>query len=652
MTDVSRSIELSSITISILAAVVLVVAGCSPGSLNVDFPEDSAEGDTPVPSGYPETSGAGSQQGTGSTTGGGTSPQNPNEPAPILNNASFGTRCLPGTEGRYLVLSDTPVDCGTDAERIDSSSMSGQLTGAVALELDTALPAERTVQYCPEGGTCQTITMNLDLDDQGDTVSGSWTGTVEGTSRTVDFDATPCDYDDVVAPLPGDTPAAGISVDEVAVYQAVKIPVVSGGALVTERNAPIIAGRPGVVRIFLQPESDWEERPINVRLTVGDMSFEETFTPTGPSSETDTESTINFDLQAGELPAGADFSVELLEVEGCSDQTGELATPRVPETETAPLQSEELNGPLRITLVPIQYDADGSGRVPDLGNATVERYRDHAFTHYPAEDVEITVREPVATDIGLVANGTGFGPMLNLCLNVRANDNPDPDVYYYCVIQPADTAQAFCSAGCVGGVAPVPGAGDVGSRGGIGISFGGDGEGIMVHEIGHAMGRPHSPCGGAAGADPQYPYSQGVIGSWGYNVMNGELFEPTQLADFMGYCNPSWVSDYTYDLIFDRLESVLGTQTFMVSTEPTRWRTAVIESGGNVEWGGDVILDHLPTGTSVDADLLDPNGSVMRDVDVYVTPVADIDAVLVTVEDTGFSGGVIDVPGIGQLQVQ
>ena len=353
---------------------------------------------------------------------------------------------------------------------------------------------------------------------------------------------------------------------------------------------------------------------------------------------------------AGELPADASFSVELLESQACAAVPGQVAQPRVPATDTAPLGSQGLTNNLRIVLVPVAYDADGSGRLPDLGAAAAERYRQEALTHYPVPEVDLTVREAVSYSGGLSPNGSGFGEALNFCLNVRANDNPDNDVYYYCVFQPTSTAAGFCGQGCVAGVAPVPGAGDVGARGGIGISFGGDGEGVFVHEIGHALGRPHSPCGGAAGADPNYPYAQGLIGSWGYDIMNGQLHQPDQRADFMGYCEPTWVSDYTYGLLFDRLRSVIGVQQFMVATPPTRWRTAVLQDG-EIQWGGNRTLQRLPTGLPVAANLRDALGTKMSEPQVYVTPVADIDAVLLTIEDTGSTGQTVEIPGFGSLRL-
>ena len=77
---------------------------------------------------------------------------------------------------------------------------------------------------------------------------------------------------------------------------------------------------------------------------------------------------------------------------------------------------------------------------------------------------------------------------------------------------------------------------------------------LVAHELGHNMGRRHSPCGGAASPDPLYPYQGGVIGVIGFDLWSwiqaGGSGLPQQLGpgsgDIMSYCIPPWISDYTY----------------------------------------------------------------------------------------------------------
>jgi hypothetical protein len=96
-----------------------------------------------------------------------------------------------------------------------------------------------------------------------------------------------------------------------------------------------------------------------------------------------------------------------------------------------------------------------------------------------------------------------------------------------------------------GGVA---GIGYVG--GGINTSLGWDalpsGSGVMAHELGHNMGRPHAPCGGVSGPDPLYPYAGGIIGAYGLDLTALTVKAPTTNYDLMGYCSPDWVSDYNW----------------------------------------------------------------------------------------------------------
>lgn len=71
------------------------------------------------------------------------------------------------------------------------------------------------------------------------------------------------------------------------------------------------------------------------------------------------------------------------------------------------------------------------------------------------------------------------------------------------------------------------------------------------HEMGHALGRPHTPCAVTApGEDPHYPvynsYPRGSIGEYGFDTKTRTLLDPNQTYDFMSYCQPVWVSPWTY----------------------------------------------------------------------------------------------------------
>ncbi len=79
----------------------------------------------------------------------------------------------------------------------------------------------------------------------------------------------------------------------------------------------------------------------------------------------------------------------------------------------------------------------------------------------------------------------------------------------------------FCGGGCVAGLGMIGGSQDAYSRAAIGLGYSGEiATETAVHEIGHTHGRQHSPCGGAQGTDPAYPYQDGSIGVWGYDLLD------------------------------------------------------------------------------------------------------------------------------------
>jgi hypothetical protein len=87
-----------------------------------------------------------------------------------------------------------------------------------------------------------------------------------------------------------------------------------------------------------------------------------------------------------------------------------------------------------------------------------------------------------------------------------------------------------------------------------GVSTGSNGNQVtMAHELGHACGLPHAPCG--TPGDPNYPAyepydpantPQASIGEYGLDISNGNIFSPATFKDMMSYCGPRWISLYNY----------------------------------------------------------------------------------------------------------
>src|SRR5688572_12557947 len=193
-------------------------------------------------------------------------------------------------------------------------------------------------------------------------------------------------------------PAAGLRIAEISIYQGVKIQLVVGRTEMP-RTAPVVAGRKALIRVFVTPDPDWQPREVIVRLTLansaGPLPLQEIRRLVdAPSAEEPMGGAFTFDVPPEQVTLDLTYSVELLDtVPGAPGATDGTAWP-APGV-TLPLDAQDSHGVLKVVLVPFQYNADGSGRMPDTSPEQIERFRNVMFGTYPVPGVEISVREPI-----------------------------------------------------------------------------------------------------------------------------------------------------------------------------------------------------------------------------------------------------------------
>lgn len=438
-----------------------------------------------------------------------------------------------------------------------------------------------------------------------------------------------CSSEDSGGKSPSSSLVAGLGVSEISVNQGVKVPLMAGGQLVSGAP-PIVAGRAGLVRVSVSPEPSWQPREVVARLELSNAAgplqpLEVKQLVVGPSSDADLASTFNFDLSGDVVAPDLQFAVSLLEVSGTSQGTPSPAAAFPPQGK-APLPAQSTAGPLRMVLVPLQYDADGSGRLPVLDDAQVALYRDALQRLYPTPGVEIRIHDPVVYDQPISPNGNGWGEVLQFLLMRRNQDRITNEAaaneYYYGLFMPKPSFALYCAGSpvCVLGLSTaLPDATKEFVRGSVGVGFvGPKSSGTLAHETGHAHGRLHAPCapgGFIQNTDPAFPYPEGRIGSWGFDLGAKLLYDPDGAArDFMGYCDPIWVSDYTWRAIFERIayvNSSADTASGGGGGGEPMWMVSV-DGEGRATLGQRVDLAGAPSGELRWVDVLDESGSVRR----------------------------------------
>lgn len=421
--------------------------------------------------------------------------------------------------------------------------------------------------------------------------------------------------------------ADGLKISEIALYQTVKVSLYRNPKWTesSAREAPVVQGKKALVRVFVTALDDYEPRLLRAVLTLrnGSESQEivDEHTLRASSKDDERESTFNFDVPADQLGPSTELSVSLQEL-SCDLGTGDARNARFPSSGLRPLDATRI-GTLRVVLVPVRT---ADGRVPLTSDAELAKIRSELLAYYPVPDVEVEVREPLAWTASVAAlDGQTWSNLLNQIMRTRKDDLPDKDVYYFGLVQPAATFREYCPRGCILGLAPQTTSVMPSAQVGLGASFG-DGQTYetIVHELGHAHGRGHSPCvqsgGTIDGTDQSYPFTDGSIGGWGWNSNKDQLIPPSH-KDVMGYCEPNWISAYNYGALAARSQDVNTAALVRVTSGGARWHHVLLYADGGARWGGDV-EDVMPSGKTERARVLDAQGQLLDTIDVVRIPLS------------------------------
>lgn len=390
------------------------------------------------------------------------------------------------------------------------------------------------------------------------------------------------------APAAHETFADQVTLSEIASFQTVKVGLMKDGADIVKTNAPIVSDRATLLRAYVTVAKKWKPATLDAELdvTVDGRTYVFTDSKTISRSSSDDSLASTFDFS---LPEALVHPTTAYALKVWRDDTGEeLDYPTDGTTRTLPASD---GGAVHVVIVPIRYDADSSQRLPNLSDTMLARYHDTLYSMYPTSLVKVDVHEALPWAQVIDPLGPGWDEVLTAVAELRSKEAPAPNAYYVAAFEPADSINAFCkNGGCILGIAPLAGPNDVDLRVAAVLGYSGQlGPNTLLQELAHAMGRDHADCGGADGVDPAFPYPGAGIGNWGYDIVAKELVDPATVSDFMGYCSPVWISDYTYKGLFKRITYVSQgvDETPWMSAGPTKTSQRVLHvaADGSVRVG-------------------------------------------------------------------
>ena len=326
-----------------------------------------------------------------------------------------------------------------------------------------------------------------------------------------------------------------------------------------QRPVPLVEGEPALLRVFFATEEGILNRPTVKAYFY--LNGAEEFTvdiPAGPAkipneiTEGFLDVSSNATVPAEVISPGLELVVEI-NPGGMIDPESGIAV-RVPETGRLSIDVQSVP-PLHLTLVPmLSIENPNYEIVSATDGLTIE---DDLFREIrdllpvQDQDFKLTIHKPVLTSLNPHPNNGKLTVELEV---IRAMEGASG--HYMGIVGLGDR----------GGIANKPGFTSVSVLNSK----------TMAHELGHNFDLNHAPCG-VSDVDPFYPYGDGSIGAWGYDLQRGALMNPST-PDIMGYCfTGAWISDYHFNRAINY--RIHEEEHLLVATAVSKTRSLLL-------WGG------------------------------------------------------------------
>ena len=363
-----------------------------------------------------------------------------------------------------------------------------------------------------------------------------------------------------------------------------------------EGGVPLIAGRRALLRVFATADevNGFLPGATAIFFLDGVETYRTDLDPPGGGiplavDESRLERSFNAIIPGRVLQPGVSMVVEL-DPDGALPLTSSSRS-RFPAEGRHDLDVRQMP-PLRVTLVPVQYHSEENREVNprvaafaselaaaamDGGSAVARSVLRYARTVLPVGGLQVALREPYHTWADTSEAGvTGLIGEIEL---LRMMEAEDPREHYTGIFGVPKPLSRHPDAYWTDGL------GMLGGRSSLTGSHGPDRllqrtgrlRLVFAHELGHNLGRPHTPCDAPVTdpgtVDPDYPWPDGRIGVWGHDFGDGggdnggdgsglgHLFNPEGYHDLLSYCYPQWISDYSFTRMMEfRLAGARGSR--------------------------------------------------------------------------------------------